>query len=214
MADRMRVAAISDLHGYLPDTPPCDVLLIGGDVCPVYDHGLDFQRRWLQTEFAPWLTRQPAQKILGIAGNHDFVAEVDEELMRSLPWRYLIDETTRVDGLTVHGSPWTVTFMDWAFMRDDDELAPMWARIPEDTDVLVTHGPPFGHGDLVINGNRGGSETLLRRLERLPQLRLHICGHIHEGGGSRSRVGTAEVVNVSYVGFDYLPAREATLFDL
>ncbi len=210
----MNIAAISDLHGYLPDTPPCDLLLIGGDVCPVYDHGLDFQRRWLETELAPWLSRQPAESIVGIAGNHDFVAEVDEELMRSLPWSYLVDETARVDGLAVHGSPWTVTFMDWAFMRGDDELASMWARIPEDTDVLVTHGPPFGHGDLVINGNRGGSVSLLHRLEELPQLRLHICGHIHEGGGTRSQVGTVEVVNVSYVDFDYRPARGATLFEL
>jgi Icc-related predicted phosphoesterase len=104
--------------------------------------------------------------------------------------------------------------MDWAFMRGDDELAATWATIPDDTDILVTHGPPFGHGDLVINGNRGGSETLLRRLEELPQLRLHVYGHIHEGGGSRSRVGTAEVANVSYVDFDYRPARGATLFEL
>jgi Icc-related predicted phosphoesterase len=210
----VKIAAISDLHGFLPETPACDVLLIGGDVCPVHDHDLDFQRRWLETEFAPWLSCRPAERILGIAGNHDFVAEVDEEFMRTLPWSYLIDEATRVDGLTVHGSPWTVTFMDWAFMRGDDELASTWARIPDDTDILVTHGPPFGHGDLVINGNRGGSETLLRRLEELPQLRLHVYGHIHEGGGTRSRIGTAEVANVSYVDFDYRPARSATLFEL
>ena len=81
VADRMRVAAISDLHGYLPDTPPCDVLLIGGDVCPVYDHGLDFQRRWLQTEFArvaitsaggedPRHRRQPRLRRRGRRGAH------------------------------------------------------------------------------------------------------------------------------------------------
>jgi Icc-related predicted phosphoesterase len=210
----VRLAAISDLHGFLPETPPCDVLLIAGDVCPVSDHELDFQRRWLETEFARWLAQRPAETILGIAGNHDFVAEVDDELMRSLPWHYLLDETTRVDGLTIHGSPWTVTFMDWAFMRSEAELAPVWAKIPEETDILVTHGPPYGHGDLVINGNRGGSETLLRRMEELPQLQLHICGHVHEGGGTRSQVGTAEVVNVSYVDFDYRPAREATVFEL
>jgi Icc-related predicted phosphoesterase len=210
----VKVAAISDLHGFLPEIPPCDLLLIGGDVCPVHDHDLDFQRRWLETEFAAWLAGRPADQILGIAGNHDFVAEVDEELMRSLPWVYLQDESARIDGLTVHGSPWTVTFMEWAFMRGEDELERVWAKIPEHTDILVTHGPPYGHGDLVINGNRGGSESLLHRLEELPRVRLHICGHIHEGGGSRSRVGTAEVVNVSYVGFDYRPAREATLFEL
>src|SRR5690348_4412774 len=100
------VAAISDLHGFLPETPPCDVLLIAGDVCPVDDHALRYQRDWLELSFAPWLETQPARAIVGIAGNHDFVAESDDELMRSLPWTYLRDETTEVAGLTIHGSPW------------------------------------------------------------------------------------------------------------
>src|SRR4051812_1778145 len=113
----VRLAAISDLHGYLPDTPPCDALLIAGDICPVDDHSLPYQREWLKTAFAPWLERQPATKIVGIAGNHDFIAEEDDDLMRGLPWTYLRDETTEAGGLTIHGSPWTVTFMQWAFMR-------------------------------------------------------------------------------------------------
>jgi Icc-related predicted phosphoesterase len=210
----MRLAAISDLHGFLPGTPACDVLVIAGDVCPVADHALPHQREWLATAFAPWLRRQPAAVIIGVAGNHDFVAEVDEGLMRSLPWTYLLDETTDAGGLTLHGSPWTPTYGAWAFMRDDEELAATWAKIPDGVEVLVTHGPPLGHGDLIVNGNRGGSLTLLRRLEELPALRLHVFGHIHEAGGSRTRIGRADVANVSYVDFDYRPRRPATVFEL
>ena len=208
------MAAISDLHGFLPEIPPCDLLLIGGDLCPVADHEPDYQRRWLEDELAPWLHRLEAETVIGIAGNHDFIAEADAALMHSLPWTYLCDETVTTGSLTVHGSPWTPTFGQWAFMEDDDALERRWARIPDDVDLLVTHGPPLGHGDLIVNGARGGSATLLARLEELSQLRLHVFGHIHEAGGNRTRVGHADLVNVSHVDFDYRPVRGATLFEL
>jgi Icc-related predicted phosphoesterase len=209
-----RIAATADLHGSTPEIPPCDVLLIAGDVCPVTDHRPDFQRRWLEWVFAPWLERLGAETIVGIAGNHDFVAQADPELMRSLPWTYLQDKTSTVAGLTIHGSPWTPTFNEWAFMRDELELETIWTRIPDDVDVLMTHGPPFGHGDLVVDGRHAGSTTLLARLAQLASLRLHVFGHIHESGGSHDRLGGATLANVSYVDFRYRPALQPVVFEL
>jgi Icc-related predicted phosphoesterase len=209
-----RVAAISDLHGFLPEIPRCDVLVVGGDLCPVEDHALDHQRWWLENPFSEWLRQIDAGTVVGIAGNHDFVAQSDPELMRALPWTYLVDETVEAAGLRVHGSPWTPTFMDWAFMRDEDDLASVWAAIPDDVEVLVTHGPPFGYGDLAVHGVNCGSTTLVERLPQLERLGLHVFGHIHEGGGSIDRFGSTTVANVSHVDFDYRPARGATVFEL
>jgi Icc-related predicted phosphoesterase len=194
--------------------PACDVLLIGGDVCPVQDHALEYQRAWLVGPYSDWLRGLEAGAIVGIAGNHDFVAESDPELMRSLPWTYLFDETTEAGGLRIHGSPWTVTFMEWAFMKDEADLVPVWAEIPDDVDVLVTHGPPYGYGDLAVHGLNVGSETLATRLSELERLRLHVFGHIHEAGGSRDTNGRTTIANVSYVDFDYRPAQPAAVFDL
>ena len=210
----MRVAAISDLHGFLPEIPACDVLLVGGDVCPVEDHGPDFQRRWLEGPFSEWLGELRAGAVVGTAGNHDFVAEADPELMRSLPWTYLCDETAEVDGLRIHGVPWTPTFMEWAFMQDEADLAAVWAEIPRDVDVLLTHSPPLGYGDLAVHGVHCGSETLAARLPDLERLQLHAFGHIHEGGGSRDTLGRATLANVSYVDFDYRPVQPAEVFEL
>jgi Icc-related predicted phosphoesterase len=209
-----RIAATADLHGNTPEIPPCDVLLIAGDVCPVSDHRNGFQRRWLETVFAPWLTSLDAGAIVGIAGNHDFVAQAEPALMRSLPWTYLCDESTRVGGITIHGSPWTPTFHEWAFMRDEPELVPLWTQIPDDVDVLMTHGPPFERGDLVVDGRHAGSTTLLARLGELERLRLHVFGHIHESHGSRDRLGDATLANVSYVDFHYRPVQPPVVFDV
>jgi Icc-related predicted phosphoesterase len=210
-----RVVATADLHGHTPAIPPCDVALIAGDVCPVSDHRAGFQRRWLETVFAPWLESLDADAVVGIAGNHDFVAQADPALMRSLPWTYLEDETSVVAGLKVHGSTWTPTFNEWAFMRDEPDLVPVWARIPDDVDVLLTHGPPFEHGDLVVDGSRhAGSRTLGARLAELGRLRLHVFGHIHEGGGYRGRLGGATLANVSYVDLHYRPAQPPVVFEV
>src|SRR5712691_11592390 len=72
-AGGMRIAAVSDLHGFLVTTPPSELLLVGGDVCPLDDESVDYQRRWLEGTFTEWLLRRPAQTIVGIAGNHEFV---------------------------------------------------------------------------------------------------------------------------------------------
>jgi len=210
----VRVAAISDLHGFLPDIPACDVLLVAGDICPVEDHALGYQRRWLEGPFSGWLRGLDAGTIVGIAGNHDFIAEADPELMRGLPWTYLCDETVDAGGLRIHGSPWTPTFMEWAFMQDDADLEAVWELIPSDVDVLMTHGPPFGLGDLAVHGLHCGSETLVDKLPTLGGLKLHAFGHIHEANGTRDTLGRAILANVSYVDFDYRPAQPATLFAL
>ena len=72
----MKVVALSDPHGQLPgQVPPCDLLLLAGDLCPVENHGIAFQANWLDRTLRPWLKRVPARKVVGVAGNHDFIFE-------------------------------------------------------------------------------------------------------------------------------------------
>ena len=97
----MRFVCLADLHGYLPVIPPCDVLLVAGDICPTADERPEAQRRWLGSEFAPWLADVPAEVVVGVAGNHDFVGETDAGALRELDWHYLQDETRRDRGRVV-----------------------------------------------------------------------------------------------------------------
>ena len=53
--------------------------------------------------------------------------------------------------------------------------------IPDDTDILVTHTPPVGFGDLCCTGVRAGCVELLNSVQRRIKPKYHIYGHIHEG---------------------------------
>src|SRR5262245_10841711 len=144
----MKIAALSDLHGFLPpEMPECDLLLLGGDLTPLTNHNPDYQAEWLDTTFRYWLRQQPARRIIGIAGNHDFVFEQMPQLVpRNLPWTYLQDSGTHWEGWKIWGTPWQPWFFDWAFNGDEYLLERKWSLVPDDTDILVVHGPPYGFG--------------------------------------------------------------------
>lgn len=214
----MRVIATSDFHGTLPTIPECDLLLIGGDVCPVWDHKLQFQREWLDTTFRDWLKSVPAKNIVGIAGNHDFYAQdrKGDTLLRSLPWTYLKNETVEVAGLKIFGSPYSNKFGSWAFMKKDLDLAAIWDTIPRDVDIILVHGPPWGFGDEVIGFSatkRGmvepehvGSTSLANQLfyDVWDNLKLVVFGHIHEGYGEYG-MKNIKMLNVSLMDDLYKP---------
>lgn len=205
----MKILAISDLHGHLPKIDPCDILLLAGDV------GVDFRaKEHLLGPFSDWLRGLRARHIIGIAGNHDFEFARDREAYRGLPWTYLQDETVEVEGLKIHGSPYTPLFGSWAFMRRDEDLRHVWNKIPDDTDILVTHGPPYGMLDKNIGGKACGSKTLWERVQQV-RPRLHVWGHIHEAQGEKlvewSDRNTL-FANVSHVDAMYRPVSGARDF--
>ena len=195
-----RLALIADLHGHLPPVPPCDVLVIAGDVCrwaPVGD-----QADWLNGELRAWLDAAPAAHVVAVAGNHDFVLATAPELVApDLPWTYLQDAGADVAGLAFWGSPWTPWFHGWAFNapQHDGEgfLADRFATAPSVADVLVLHGPPAGHGDRTTTGAHVGSSAELALIERVrPQ--VAVFGHIHEARGAWDH-GPTRLVNAAAV---------------
>jgi predicted phosphodiesterase len=208
----MKVACLSDLHGHLPEVPDCELLLLAGDYCR--DHR---DRRFYHGPFRAWLQalRDRGIETVGVGGNHDWVLHDDEAFARSLPWHYLLDETLlyfRRDAdeppLLIYGTPWQSRFFDWAWNLDERELAEKWAAIPEGTDILLLHGPPFGIADLTLRGDRTGSPSLTRRIEAV-RPKLVACGHIHECFGMHTfRFGdgtSCPLVNASYVDAAYCP---------
>lgn len=204
----MKIIAISDLHGTLPDVEECDLLLIAGDICPKDNHSIDFQWDWLDRYFRLWLedTALVAKKIVGIAGNHDFVFQVAPDKVPALPWTYLQDQAIEFDGLVIWGTPWQPYFFDWAFNLYEADLAKKWSLIPDETDILVLHGPPYGYGDMAPRADEPGYEhtgspSLLKRIDEVKP-RLVVFGHIHEGRGEWKH-GESQLANVTIVDEKY-----------
>lgn len=214
----MRITAISDMHGFLPDPNDMgsgDLLLIAGDICPVRDHGLQRQYDWLQETFRPWLNTLNFTKIVGVAGNHDFIAQASPADMYDLPWEYLEDEPLEFDDHVIYGTPWTPQFGPWAFMGTEEQLSFKWESMPDSTTILLSHGPMAGYGGNTARGVDAGSTTMRKRIEQLDQLRFHVFGHIHEAFGDYERYpeGRPWVLhsNVSFVDLRYRPRPLADL---
>lgn len=189
-----KIVAISDTHGFLPQIPECDLLLICGDFTPVHNHSIGYQKLWLNTIFRSWLKLLPAKKIIGIAGNHDLIFQDAAPEVPNLPWIYLQDSYTEYEGLKIYGTPHQPWFKNWAFNLYEGDLIQKWALIPSDTDILIVHGPPQGYGDMAPRINTQGYENtgspgLLARIKEIrPKL---VCfGHIHEGRGIFNLDGT------------------------
>lgn len=156
------------------------------------------------------------RKIICIAGNHDILFEKRDFLARSLLTNcvYLQDSQVVINGVKFYGAPWTPRFFDWAFNADRGEvIARKWAMIPDDTNVLITHGPPHGIGDMNQEGELTGDKDLSARIAQLPELKLHIAGHIHEGWGNVV-VNGVRYVNASICTRNYKPTNPPILVEV
>jgi Icc-related predicted phosphoesterase len=232
----MRIAALSDQHGCMPEVPPCDLLLVAGDICPdrVRDTVAMFQPQvqsvWFDRMIRPWIAASPARHRIATWGNHDFCGQACD-YSSDRPGRapattlqIVVDELTTVPSaastgardVTIWATPWSIAFGDWAFMKSAEQLAATYARIPAGIDVLMSHQPPYGYGDLVtdLSGDRAhvGSRELLAAIERV-RPGIVVCGHIHAGHGRYEHQGVP-IYNVSVVDERYRNVHEVTVIDL
>lgn len=197
----MKVVAISDLHGYLPTIPECDILLIAGDICA---HGpTQFQLAWLDGPFREWLDGIKVP-VFACAGNHDWpFYNYKDMIPEGLKWTYLEDESVEHEGWKIWGTPWQKRFFDWAFNLDEEELEEKWNLIPDDTDIIIAHSPPKFFGDLTPGtmGENVGSPSLLKRIVAIKP-KLVVFGHIHNGRGdwvhNDTILANVTVLNESY----------------
>lgn len=215
----MLIRAYSDLHGFLPNVEPCDVLLIAGDVCPIDgeygDHTPGTQSRWLREVFNAWCDVMPVDQIVLIGGNHDSILAPIEG--RGYPRKlshkvtYLLDSSTQIEnGPRIFGQPWVPNLKGWPFYKDNTELEKLAALLPGEADIWMLHGPPMRPPndrrsyelDQVRFEYVGNGWATDRIIEVQPQ--LVICGHIHEGFGM-GEIGDTPIANVAFVDREYVP---------
>lgn len=197
----MKIVLLSDTHGLHDDlvVPDGDLLLHAGDLTMRGE--LDEIER-----AADFLRALPHRHKVVIAGNHDFGFE--RRPAQAVPLlaglTYLQDSGVTVEGVKIWGSPWQPWFFDWAFnLQRGPQIRAKWDLIPAATDILLTHGPPWGHGDETVRGQKVGCHDLLAAIQRV-RPKLHLFGHIHEGYGS-TQEGPTRCVNASICDLAYQP---------
>jgi predicted phosphodiesterase len=117
--------------------------------------------------------------------------------------------------LRVWGSPWQPEFCDWAFnLNRGAECREKWDLIPEEVDILITHGPPARFGDLCENGLNAGCLDLLHTIQRRVRPQLHVSGHIHEGYGVACDKQGITYVNASTCTYRYRPTNPAIVVEV
>ena len=189
----MIITLISDTHlkhnEITQDLPGGDLLLHAGDISSMgYQHEVQ--------QFCKWFNNvENYDHKIFIAGNHDWgfqnnVEKIMEIVNSYKTVDYIQDETISVGDddkmVNVYGSPWQPEFYNWAFNlpKNGVELAVKWDAIPDNTDILITHGPAFGVLDTVAGKmwDNLGCQLLTNKIKSIKP-KIHVCGHIHSGYG-------------------------------
>jgi Icc-related predicted phosphoesterase len=198
----MKLCIISDTHGKHNQLvlPNADCIIHCGDSTSVgKEHEIHNFFKWFSS------LNQYVYKIL-IAGNHDWLFERNRLLALTHKPKnviYLQDGEIVIDGIKFYGTPVQKPFYDWAFNRPEAKLAQHWMAIPDDTDVLITHSPPFMIMDYAPHSmQHEGSPSLYKEVLERIKPKIHCFGHLHSGYGIKVIENTT-FINASNLDEDY-----------
>ena len=193
----MLITCVSDTHTNTPELPEADLCIHAGDLT-IHGFRSEFYQQlcWLESQ------RKKFREMVLIVGNHDFYAEKHMEdvykACEDIGVMYLFNEDyVTYNGLRLYGSPHVPDYHKWAFMLSERKLFWAWQKIPADTDILVTHGPPRDIMDVSYKDPYGGSgcKHLFNRVREIKP-KLHVFGHIHEQHGTMA-FGQTKFVNAA-----------------
>jgi Icc-related predicted phosphoesterase len=203
----MRILFLSDTHGKhheLQNLPQADMIIHAGDITW---HGTVEE----VTDFVEWFGLLDYKYKIFIGGNHDFCLEEKEAEtdQRFLPENcfYLCNSGITIKNIKIWGIPF--------FLSDDiNGLIPQQiAKIPLNTDILITHNPPLGILDKSTFGANMGDGDLQQRVKIIkPQ--YHLFGHIHECYGVQRTNNNTTFTNGSVLDGNYNLVNEPIVFDL
>lgn len=214
----MKIICISDTHSYplsKLDLPEGDLLIHAGDATSRGSEGEvnDFNRELglIRDKYKHGIVFTP--------GNHDFYFEkkarytdVKKIITHA---KCLLHESIELAGMKIFGSPYTPEFCNWAFNvpRNGPRIIKLWAEIPSETDILITHGPPKHILDLVLHDMfNAGCEALMKAVQRVNP-KLHVFGHIHCAAGEVTQADTV-FVNACIMDEAYKPVQNPVIVEI
>ena len=190
-----------------------DMIIHGGDISMGgYEYEIE--------SFLKWYSLLPYKYKILISGNHDKLFEkqrgLSQELLKKYPdIIYLESQEVIIEGIKIYGEPRQPTFgYGWVFNVDRGEkIKKYWDAVPDDIEVLVTHGPPYEILDLTARGGVVGCVDLLNRIKELKSLKLCIFGHIHEDAGYQF-INGVHFINASVLNLQYQLQNRPMIFEV
>ena len=182
----MKIWHISDthtMHGWLQVPTDVDMVIHSGDCSNPSNPYLNEPE---VRNFIEWYASLPIKHKIFVAGNHD--TSIEKRLVTPKDFTsngivYLENESTNIEGLNIWGTPITPAFgVGWAWNRRRDKMDTLWKSIPENIDIVVSHGPPKGVLDLSYDRDNNlefcGCNAMKKNMLRL-QPKAVLFGHIH-----------------------------------
>ena len=215
----IKIVCISDTHNRsnLPAIPECDILLHAGDAT------MDGKKMDEVVKFANWFGSDdiPAKHRVFVPGNHDFLFEENYHLAQEVmgnsaikPITVLNQQSVTLEGLNIYGEPRQPWFYGWAFNIQHERMKLVWDLVPENTHIIVTHGPPHGYGDTTVRDGRSvGCPHQTKQILGSKNLKLVVCGHIHSGYGLY-QCGSTIIANASVCNEQYRPVNPPLVIEL
>jgi len=212
---KMKIVLISDTHGYeLKDLPHGDLLVHCGD----WSGGGAYVETFYFIKWMSSVKQNYTYGVVCVPGNHDRFVESAPDLTKvqfnDAGIKLLINENIEINGVKIFGTPYTPNFYNWTFMGTDTQLTKHFEAMSADTDLVISHGPPYGILDYVgrDGGLSVGSLALLYKIQEVKP-KVVVFGHIHEGRGSTDQNGIS-YYNVSSVDEYYRPIHAPVVIDV
>lgn len=193
----MRIGFLSDTHNHHantwnPSNDKCDVICHSGDFS---FYGRDTEIRQFIADAKKAMKDAEASYFIVVPGNHEKGVQANEQIFRDLCAQndiiVLINEAIEIEGVKFFGTPWQPEFCNWAYNANDIELDDYYKEIPDDTQVLITHCPPYMMLDYSpMCGNVGSNRLWIRVQQLFGTLKYHSFGHIHYSHGMKEFMGT------------------------
>ena len=181
----MKIWFISDTHNEHAQliVPNVDLVIHCGDES---ESGEPWTNEPESRRFFEWYSALDIPTKIFVPGNHS--TAIEKGLIRAEDYpkvTFLIHSQHQWNGLQIFGTPYTPKFFDWAYMRERSDLDIVWQSIPDDIDILVTHGPPKGILDVTRDMDTRkpvhvGSKSLRRHVLDRIKPKVHAFGHIHD----------------------------------
>ncbi|KAA1474844.1 Metallo-dependent phosphatase [Dentipellis sp. KUC8613] len=222
--DWTRFVCISDTHSRTFPVPSGDVLLHSGDLSswgtiPQLKVTID----WLESLDHPAKILIAGNHDLcldknfpGILRQNGLIRGTEEDEAVILAQSLVRGEASRKAGLyylehesmdlvtktgkrwKIYGTPAAPRYVLGSFQYTTEEQAQaIYDRVPADTEIFLTHTPPFLTLDKAKRGADAGCPHLAKRVDELHNCRLHVFGHIHEAHGAKIHGASDKLVSVN-----------------